>query len=55
MLTAGALITLVSGLVYLLDGCSDLSNGRPFKASMIAAAIMLASFAGFYTAIVMVR
>lgn len=55
MLTAGALITLVFGMAHLIDGCSDLSNARPFKASMLAAAIMLASFAGFYTAIVMVR
>lgn len=50
MLTAGALITLVFGLAHLLDGCSNLTSGRPFKASMVAATIMLASFAGFYTA-----
>ena len=55
MLTAGALITLVFGLAHLLDGCSNLSNDRPFKASILAAAIMLALFAGFYTAIVMTR
>jgi hypothetical protein len=50
MLTAGALITLIFGLAYLLDSCSNLVNGLPFKAGMAAAAVMMTVFAGFYAA-----
>ena len=53
-------VAMASAVVLLLIICAAVfapwvAPADPFKASMLAAAIMLASFAGFYTAIVMVR
>ena len=51
LLYTGAFVTLVFGLLFLIDGCVSLQSGTPWARDLAAAVIMLTLFAGFYAAI----
>ena len=53
MLTFGAIVTLIAGLVYVIDFGGDLVNHRPWARRAVLAAVYLALFSGFYAARVM--
>lgn len=54
MLTFGAIVTLIAGLVCLIDSSADFINAREWKRRAIFAAVYLTMFSGFYTALVLV-
>ena len=54
MLTFAALVTLLVGLVYVIDAGNDFVNGRAWERGAALAGVYLALFIGFYAAKVLV-